>query len=149
MGERRQPHIVLYVRSCISNLHAILLFRFEALQRSTVIHQQPLLCPLSLEASAAEEMVIEEHMSVFEQNGFRIRVDSEGMPGKRVFLLAVPFSRGVQFGRGDVMELASMINEGGGPCSENKLVALNAPLSADSSQTLRSDELSPHHTLQR
>ena len=49
--------------------------RFEALQRSTVIHQQPLIAPLVVETSASEELVIMENIITFEANGFRMSID--------------------------------------------------------------------------
>eukprot|EP01041_Mallomonas_annulata_P002270 gene2270-4419_t len=105
-------------------------YRFEALQRSTVIHQQPLLCPLVLEASAAEEMVIEDNKNAFTQNGFKLRINESSPVGRRVELLAVPFSKGVQFGREDVFELASMIANGE---SGSRLMLVNENISNSSS----------------
>ena len=50
--------------------------RFEALQRSTVIHQQPLIAPLVVETSASEELVIMENVATFEANGFKMSIDA-------------------------------------------------------------------------
>jgi DNA mismatch repair protein PMS2 len=52
-------------------------YRFEDLQRHTVVHQQPLIHPLTLETTAAQEMTILDHLHVFEENGFKLRVLSE------------------------------------------------------------------------
>lgn len=49
-------------------------YRFEELQRVTVVHQQPLIHPLTLETTAAQEMTILDHLHVFEDNGFKLRV---------------------------------------------------------------------------
>mmetsp|Transcript_1111 Transcript_1111/g.1847 ORF Transcript_1111/g.1847 Transcript_1111/m.1847 type:complete len:189 (+) Transcript_1111:1-567(+) len=67
-------------------------------------------------------MTILDHLYVFEENSFKLRVinDSNGdslsptITGKRIQLLAVPFSKTVRFGPEDVYELASIIadNEG-------------------------------------
>lgn len=94
--------------------------RFELLQRTTQIHQQPLIHPLTVETSAALELVIAEHVDVFAQNGFKIGIDAAAPSGSRVKLLAVPFSKSVHFGVDDVNELASMIADrtsGGGEYS--------------------------------
>ena len=95
---------------CFSFLHSIF-NRFETLQKKTVIHQQPLIIPQFIEAHAAEEIIIMENISIFESNGFRIKVDEEAPPGRKIQLLAVPFSKHVQFSQVDVHELASLIGE--------------------------------------
>ena len=43
--------------------------RFEALQESTTIRTQPLIRPLPLECSAAEEQTIVDHKDIFDANG--------------------------------------------------------------------------------
>jgi DNA mismatch repair protein PMS2 len=88
-------------------------FRFEGLQKSTTIHQQPLLIPKVVETSAAEEIAIIENLPCFEANGFKLKIDEEAPPGKKVKLCAVPFSKSVQFGEQDIHELASMLSESG------------------------------------
>ncbi len=88
--------------------------RFELLQQTTQLHQQPLISPLNVETSAALELVIADHLDVFARNGFKLKVDLEGTPGTRVKLLSVPFSKSVRFGVDDVNELASMISERNG-----------------------------------
>jgi len=47
-------------------------------------------------------------------NGFKLQVNNqlENGAGRRIQLLSVPFSQGVQFGVQDVLELASMITDG-------------------------------------
>jgi DNA mismatch repair protein PMS2 len=81
------------------------------LQRTTQIHQQPLIYPLSVETSAALELVIAEHLETFTQNGFKLSVDLQAPTGSRVKLHSMPFSKSVRFGVDDVNELASMISE--------------------------------------
>eukprot|EP01034_Spumella_vulgaris_P024390 gene24390-30734_t len=56
-------------------------YKFETLQQTTRIHQQPLLVPLRLQTSVAMESVIRENLEVFEVNGFRLRVDDDA-PGQ-------------------------------------------------------------------
>lgn len=85
--------------------------QFESLQRSTTIHQQALLAPRVLELTVAEELVVTEHLSLFERNGFGLTVDAAASPGRRVRLTAVPFSKHVQFGEDDIHELCSLLRE--------------------------------------
>ena len=107
-------------------------FLFETLQLRTEVHRQPLIAPMTLQCSAAEEMLIIEHMHVFERNGFRFAAlpddvfyeekgdkednteeqqikSSVARAGSRLQLIAVPFSKGTQFNHTDVHELASLL----------------------------------------
>ena len=47
------------------------IYNFERLQRTTTIHSQPLIQPLPLQLTAAEELVAMDHEATFEANGFR------------------------------------------------------------------------------
>ncbi|KAJ1440519.1 hypothetical protein B484DRAFT_343451 [Ochromonadaceae sp. CCMP2298] len=98
--------------------------RFEQLQATTQIHQQPLIAPLGVETSAALELTIADNLSVFEKNGFKLRVDEAGA-GPRVKLLAVPFSKSISFGAEDVNELASMILDSGGGDAGDAILGFN------------------------
>jgi DNA mismatch repair protein PMS2 len=89
-------------------------YRFETFQKTTKIHQQPLLVPLIVPTTAAQESTIAEHMNIFEMNGFKLEIDETACHGKRVKLLCVPFSKTIQFGPEDVCELASILSEGYG-----------------------------------
>ena len=117
-------------------------YRFEQLQHSTIIHQQPLIVPLNIEATASEEIVIMENMQIFEANGFKLEISHDEHPGKRVKLLTVPFSKGVQFGVDDVKELASMIGDEFGETAfvANKLILKNDAVAQSSSQSVISPE---------
>ncbi len=85
-------------------------YNFEVLQKETVIHHQPLVRLMALQATAAEEEIIMDHLSVFEKNGFSMNVDRTAMPMQRVMVKAVPFSKGTQFGVSDIHELTSIIS---------------------------------------
>lgn len=76
-----------------------------------MIHHQPLISPMRLELTAAEELILMENLAVFEKNGFRIRIDENATAGDRVLLLSVPFSKSAQFGVEDVRELASILEK--------------------------------------
>jgi len=89
-------------------------YKFESLQRTTQIHQQPLICPMTVETSPALEVTIAENLELFSSNGFKLRVDvDQSTAGRRIQLLSVPFSKSIHFGVDDVNELASMISESG------------------------------------
>ena len=94
---------------------------YERLLATTVVHGQPLIRPLPVELSASEEMVVIEYREVFEQNGFRFRIDQDAAATRRVQLVAVPFSKKTQFGVEDVHELVSVITDRfGGRASDRK-----------------------------
>ncbi len=88
-------------------------YKFETLQKTTTIHQQPLIVPLKVEVSAAEELVIMDNLSIFEANGFKLNIDKSdaAIPGSRIYLEAIPYSKSTKFGVEDIHELASMLSE--------------------------------------
>lgn len=73
-------------------------FNYETLQRTTVMHQQPLVRPLPLELTAGEEMVVIDHLDVFAKNGFTFQVDANAPATRKLKLLSLPFTKHTQFG---------------------------------------------------
>ena len=59
-----------------------------------------MLSPLILETSAAEELVIQDNLDVFQQNGFKLEyIDNEAIPpGQRIRILSLPYSKNIEFG---------------------------------------------------
>ncbi|KAH9299316.1 hypothetical protein KI387_030998, partial [Taxus chinensis] len=84
-------------------------YNFEHLCRTTILNRQPLLRPLALEISAAEEVIISTHMDIFRRNGFDFIEDTSAPPGRRLLLSSVPYSKNITFGVGDVQELISIL----------------------------------------
>ena len=72
----------------------------------TRVHEQPLIYPQILEVTASQELTIIDNMSVFLKNGFHITVDPDALPGQKLKLVAVPFSKKTQFSAEDIRELA-------------------------------------------
>jgi DNA mismatch repair protein PMS2 len=93
-------------------------YNFEQLCRNTVIHEQPLIKPLSLELSPSEEACVLDHMDIFQANGFRFAFDPEAPIRHRLSLTALPHSgahegrKAVQFGPSDVSALCAILTEG-------------------------------------
>lgn len=91
---------------------------FEDLLRTLKMQEQPLIRPLPVELSAAEEACVLDYVDVFQANGFRFSVDSEAPTGNRLSLTAIPFSgaqegrNAVTFGPADVRSLCEMLMEG-------------------------------------
>lgn len=81
------------------------------------------------------ESVVEDHMDIFEANGFQLQVNDNEPVGRRVSMVSMPFSKGTQFGVNDVLELASMLcGEDGddfyeGRMNKNYLSLRNDPVS--------------------
>ena len=77
-----------------------------------------MLVPLELKLTPADEIILMDNVSgtegllcavcwqvVLSMNGFEFDIDEEGIPGKRVKLVACPFSKGTEFGaRGMILE---------------------------------------------
>lgn len=89
-------------------------FQFETLQNRTKIHTQRLIAPLALRLTAADELVIMEHLHVFRKNGFEIEVDVDALPTQRLRLVALPFSKDTVFGPSDISELVMLLSEAPG-----------------------------------
>lgn len=87
------------------------IYNFERLQSNTVLSRQPLISPHQLELSAVEELTIQEHMDIFEKNGFSIGIHDDEPPGHQCFLESVPYSKSTIFDDRDVFELLSKIKE--------------------------------------
>ncbi|CCI43565.1 unnamed protein product [Albugo candida] len=85
-------------------------FRYESLQRSTVLHHQPLVRPLSLQLTTTEEMIILDHLQVFQKNGFTFEMDAQAQSNK-LRLLSLPLSKETQFGIEDLRELISLLQD--------------------------------------
>ena len=51
-------------------------------------------------------------MAVFQGNGFSFQVDEDAMPGRRLRLCMVPFSKHTQFGVADVHDVRSGVQDG-------------------------------------
>jgi DNA mismatch repair protein PMS2 len=98
---------------------------FETLQRTSKLQSQPLLIPLAIQTTAANEQVIADNLSIFEENGFRIKVDEDCSPytqvgddmeensHRKLKLMSIPIYKGIEFGINDVNELASLILDDG------------------------------------
>lgn len=71
-----------------------------------VPRRQPLLKPMPLDMSPAEEMAVRDAMAVFQANGFTFTDDPDS---GRLVLTAVPVSKRVQLGPPDVAELAALL----------------------------------------
>nr|XP_036223557.1 mismatch repair endonuclease PMS2 [Bactrocera oleae] len=86
-------------------------YNFEVLQRTTVMQSQPLAVPQPLELTAANEMLLLDHLPVFEKNGFKFEINESAPPTKRVKLLRKPSSQRWEFGKEDIDELLFMLQD--------------------------------------
>lgn len=90
-------------------------YNFERLSQTTILNRQPLIRPLALELSAAEEVTIAMHLDTFRKNGFDFVEDTNAPPGRRFLLSAVPYSQNITFGLEDVQELLSILADAPAP----------------------------------
>lgn len=86
-------------------------YNFERLQSSTVVQNQRLVHPRTLDLTAIEEEIIIENNPALLKNGFLVSVDQSGdFPvGQRCKLLSLPMSREVTFDVKDLEELIALL----------------------------------------
>lgn len=53
-------------------------YNFETLQNTVQLQHQPLAVPQTLNLTAVNEMILMDHLSVFEKNGFKFEIDNNG-----------------------------------------------------------------------
>ena len=63
-------------------------YNFEEQQRNTVLKSQRLICPQSLELTAANENILMENLEVFWKNGFDFEIDENAPVKGEVGVLA-------------------------------------------------------------
>lgn len=86
-------------------------YNFERLQSSTIVQNQRLVHPRTLDLTAIEEEIIIENNPTLLKNGFLVSVDQSGdFPvGQRCKLLSLPMSREVTFDVKDLEELIALL----------------------------------------
>jgi DNA mismatch repair protein PMS2 len=88
-------------------------YNFERLQAETVVQNQRLVHPKTLDLTAVEEEIIRENKAALEKNGFVIEVDDSGDEpiGRRCKLISLPLSKEVVFDIRDLEELIVLLSE--------------------------------------
>lgn len=89
------------------------IYNYEKLHQALVLRAQPLVAPRVLELSPIDEMVLLENMHSLRQNGFVVEEVPDGVPGRRVRLVALPVLKNVVFDDGDLHELMHKLHENG------------------------------------
>ncbi|OAP58208.1 hypothetical protein AYL99_07298 [Fonsecaea erecta] len=86
-------------------------YNFERLQAETVVGNQRLVRPVTLDLTAVEEEIVLENNQALEKNGFLVEVDTSGerMVGRRCRLVSLPLSKEVVFGMKDLEELIQLL----------------------------------------
>ncbi|KAH8155332.1 uncharacterized protein LAJ45_00342 [Morchella importuna] len=92
-------------------------YNFETLQQDTVVQNQRLVVPKTLELMAMDEVIVTEHLDVFKKNGFIIEVDPEAPTGARCRIISLPLSKETVFGIKDLEELIHLVHEDQGNSS--------------------------------
>eukprot|EP01083_Nonionella_stella_P080780 222103_1 len=93
-------------------------YRFEKLMKNHTMKSQRLLIPKYVEClTVQQEIAIIENINVFEQNGFKFKVDETRNNGERVQIVALPMSLNphskisYEFGEDEILELATLLSE--------------------------------------
>ncbi|OJJ32461.1 hypothetical protein ASPWEDRAFT_116503 [Aspergillus wentii DTO 134E9] len=86
---------------------------FERLQAETVVQNQRLVQPKTLDLTAVEEEIVIENQAALEKNGFVVEIDDSGNEpiGRRCKLVSLPLSKEVVFGVRDLEELIVLLSE--------------------------------------
>ncbi|XP_073812617.1 mismatch repair endonuclease PMS2 [Musca autumnalis] len=103
-------------------------YNFETLQKTTQLYHQPLAVPQTLELTAVNEMILIDHLAVFEKNGFKFDIHQDAPPTKKIRLLGKPFSKNWEFGKEDIDELIFMLQDApeGTICRPSRIRAMFA-----------------------
>ncbi|ODH47060.1 hypothetical protein GX48_06824 [Paracoccidioides brasiliensis] len=88
-------------------------YNFERLQAETVVQNQRLVKPKTLDLTAVEEEIIIDNLPALEKNGFIVEVDRSGDEpiGRRCKLTSLPLSKEVVFNIRDLEELIVLLGE--------------------------------------
>lgn len=101
--------------------------RFEMLNRESKIDRQPLVSPLNLELSPAQEQVVLANLEAFRCNGFELVHDAERPPGRRMRLTTLPVCQNLIFSEKDLHAFIFTLEEGG---ASDVVEAASAPSSS-------------------
>lgn len=91
-------------------------YNFERLQAETVVGNQRLVQPVTLDLTAVEEEIVLENNGALEKNGFLVDIDTSGerMVGQRCRLISLPLSKEVVFNARDLEELIQLLADSPG-----------------------------------
>lgn len=91
-------------------------YNFETLQTETIVGNQRLVQPVTLDLTAVEEEIVLENNEALEKNGFLIEMDTSGdrVVGQRCSLISLPLSREVVFNTRDLEELIQLLADAPG-----------------------------------
>ncbi|CAK9439657.1 uncharacterized protein LODBEIA_P37570 [Lodderomyces beijingensis] len=106
-------------------------YNFERILQEFKVAHQPLITPVTVEVNVIDEMLVLDHIAIFQQNGFRLTIDSDKPPGSRIALTSFPVYHNIMFTVDDFYELINLINDQPGnkgiKCSKiRKIVAMKA-----------------------
>ncbi|QLQ78921.1 hypothetical protein HG537_0B02690 [Torulaspora globosa] len=89
-------------------------YNFEILQKSTTFKSQKLIAPLPVELSVIDELLVMEHLDIFEKNGFKLIVNEQETQGCKIEITSLPVSKRTLFSVDDFYELVYLIKENSG-----------------------------------
>jgi DNA mismatch repair protein PMS2 len=114
-------------------------FNFERLQSSTIVQNQPLVKPYTLDLTAIEEEIIIESNDILLKNGFVITIDTSGDEpvGRRCKLLSLPMSREVTFDTADLEELIALLADSPSLPSNTRGFLSNSPTKSANCSIIR------------
>ncbi|CCF60145.1 hypothetical protein KAFR_0J00770 [Kazachstania africana CBS 2517] len=96
-------------------------FNFEKLNKELVLKTQKLIVPIKLELNIVDELIVIENADMFNKNGFKIEINDDNEPGKKVQLLSIPIYKNLTFNVEDFHELVDILKEKNGTSNEDDI----------------------------
>lgn len=84
-------------------------YNFEDLTNNTIVQTQALVCPQQIQLTVISEQVLMQNLPIFEKNGFKFKISPDAPATQRIKLISRPFSKNIDFNKGDIEELVHLI----------------------------------------
>jgi DNA mismatch repair protein PMS2 len=101
--------------------------QFEMLCETTKLHMQPLVLPILLHLQPHEEILVSQHLSLFERFGYKLHCDLDRPSGERLSVRALAFTKSKLFDVEGVYEAVGQLVQHSYVESEDALVNLCRP----------------------
>lgn len=101
--------------------------QFEMLCETTKLHMQPLVCPIVLKLQPHEEVLVTQHLSLFERFGFKLENDEDKASGEHLRVTALALTKNKLFDVEGIYEAISQLVEHSYVESADSLASLCRP----------------------
>uniref|UniRef100_T1JXT2 DNA mismatch repair protein S5 domain-containing protein n=1 Tax=Tetranychus urticae TaxID=32264 RepID=T1JXT2_TETUR len=95
-------------------------YNFEDLLENTSFESQRLVNPIPLGLTCYQESIVANNLNTFERLSFKIVMNDNAPPGSKAVLVSVPTSQDAVFGKTEIEEILSKMEETGSDCYNYK-----------------------------